>query len=65
MTAKMTKSGTKSLMVWIPADLQRNFKKKLAGQGKTIKGVVISFLEAYCGKNTEKSPGHSGRSSKS
>jgi hypothetical protein len=60
MTTKMTKNGTKSLMVWIPVDLQRSFKKKLAGQGKTIKGVVISFLEAYCGKNTKKDPGDSG-----
>lgn len=60
MTTKMTKNGTKSLMVWIPDDLQRSFKKKLAGQGKTIKGVVISFLEAYVGKNTKKDPGDSG-----
>ena len=61
----MTEEKVKSLMVWIPATLHKGFKKKLAGQGKTIKGVVISFLEAYVGKNTEKSPGDSGQPSKS
>ena len=56
---------TKALMIWIPAKLHRGFKKKLAGQGRTAKAVVISFLEAYVGKNTEKSPSDSGSASKS
>ncbi|MCJ7828469.1 MAG: hypothetical protein MUP81_01865 [Dehalococcoidia bacterium] len=55
----------KALMIWIPAKLHRAFKKKLAGSGQTIKGVVISFLEAYLGKNPEKSPDNSGSTSKS
>ena len=61
----MSSEKAKSLMVWIPADLQRAFKKKLAGQGKTIKGVMISFLEAYLGKNTKKDSGDSGQASES
>jgi hypothetical protein len=56
----MGEEKVRALMVWVPASLQRRFKKKLAGQGKTLKAVIISFLEAYCGKNTEKGPGDSG-----
>ena len=56
----MGEEKVKALMIWIPAYLHKAFKKKLAGQGKTLKAVIISFLEAYCGKNTEKGPGDSG-----
>lgn len=61
----MTEEKVSSLMVWIPSNLKRAFKKKLAGQGKTVKGVVISFLEAYLGKNHEKGTEDRGSASKS
>jgi hypothetical protein len=61
----MNEEKPKALMLWIPAKLHRAFKKRLAGQGRTTKAVVISFLEAYLGKNTEKSPSDSGSASKS
>jgi len=52
------KEGIKSLMVWIPADLHNQFKQKVAGQGRTVKNVIISFLEAYVGKR--RNSGNSG-----
>jgi hypothetical protein len=48
----------KSLMVWIPAPLHNAFKQKVAGQGKTVKHVIISFLEAYVG--TDRNSKNSG-----
>lgn len=60
----MNEAKIKSLMVWVPANLHKSFKKKLAGQGKTIKGVVVSFLEAYCGQNSKKGSENSESASK-
>ena len=48
----------KSLMVWIPARLHNAFKQKVAGQGTSVKRVIISFLEAYVG--SKRNPENSG-----
>lgn len=54
----------KSLMVWIPASLHNAFKQKVAGQGKTVKNVIISFLEAYVGNGKDGRTKDSGTASK-
>ena len=55
--------SVKSLMVWIPAELHNLFKQKVAGQGRTVKNVIISFLEAYVGKGPGRNSKDSGSAS--
>ena len=46
--------GKKSLMVWIPADLHKALKKKLAEDGLTAQAAIIWILTKYTGfKRTE------------
>ncbi len=43
------RQGKKSVMVWIPADLHRAFKFKLAQDGLTCQDAIIWILTKYTG----------------
>lgn len=40
--------GTRGLLTYVPNDLFRKFKIKLAREGKTSKGVIMTFISLYC-----------------
>ena len=48
MTTKNEQQNTTELLIWkIPEELKSSFKARCAAQEKTMREVILEFMEAY------------------